>query len=427
MPGKVSQEAARHQLMEERNMTNKLARYSTALIMLAGLGLAGPALAQDKTVKIGVLNDMSSLYADIGGPNSVVAIKMAIEDSGLVAKGWKIDVLSGDHQNKPDVGVNIARQWVDTEKVDAIADTPNSGVALAVNNLVKEKNAVLLNSGAATADLTGKACTPNTVSFTYDTYMLANGTGKALTKAGGDSWFFLTADYAFGAALERDTSAVVKANGGKVLGGVKHPLNTSDFSSFLLQAQSSKAKVIGLANAGGDTTNSIKQAAEFGIVQGGQKLAALLLFINDVHALGLKTAQGLTFTESFYWDMNDKTRAWSKKFAEKVSNHAMPSMTQAGNYAVVLHYLKALEALGGNPHDGAKVVAKMKELPTDDPLFGKGPLRADGRRIIPAYLFEVKKPEESKYPWDYYKLVATISPDDAAKPLEASECPLVKK
>jgi len=408
-------------------MKNTLAWRSAALIAFAGLGFATSAQADDKVVKIGVLNDMSSLYADIGGPNSVVAVKMAVEDSGLVAKGWKIDVLSGDHQNKPDVGVNIARQWIDTEKVDAIADTPNSGVALAVNNLVKEKNAILLNSGAASADLTGKACTPNTVSYTYDTYMLANGTGKALTKAGGDSWFFLTADYAFGAALERDTSAVVKANGGKVLGGVKHPLNTSDFSSFLLQAQSSKAKVIGLANAGGDTTNAIKQASEFGIMAGGQKLAALLLFINDVHALGLKTAQGLTFTESFYWDMNDKTRAWSKRFAEKVNNHAMPSMTQAGNYAVVLHYLKTLEALGGNPHDGAKVVAKMKELPTDDPLFGNGPLRADGRRIIPAYLFEVKKPEESKYPWDYYKLVATISPEDAAKPLEASECPLVKK
>ena len=408
-------------------MRTSVTRCGTVAIVLAGLGFATPTLAQDKTVKIGVLNDMSSLYADIGGPNSVVAVKMAVEDSGLLKKGWKIDVLSVDHQNKPDVGVNISRQWFDVDNVDAIADTPNSGVALAVNNLVKERNKVLLNSGAATADLTGKACTPNTVSFTYDTYMLANGTGKALTKAGGDSWFFLTADYAFGAALERDTSAVVTANGGKVLGDVKHPLNTSDFSSFLLQAQNSKAKIIGLANAGGDTTNAIKQAAEFGIVEGGQKLAALLLFINDVHALGLKTAHGLTFTESFYWDMNAQTRAWSKRFAEKVSNHAMPSMTQAGNYAAVLHYLKALEALGGNPHDGAKVVAKMKEIPTNDPLFGKGPLRIDGRRIIPAYLFEVKKPEESKYPWDYYKLIATISPEDAAKPLEASECPLVKK
>jgi branched-chain amino acid transport system substrate-binding protein len=394
---------------------------------LAGLCLASSALADDKVVKIGVLNDMSSLYADIGGPNSVVAVTMAVEDSGLRDKGWKVDVVSGDHQNKPDVGVNIARQWIDTDHVDAIADTPNSGVALAVSNLVKEKNAVLLNNGAATADLTGKACNANTVAFTFDTYMLANGTGKALTKAGGDSWFFLTADYAFGAALERDTSAVVVANGGKVAGGVKHPLNTSDFSSFLLQAQSSKAKVIGLANAGGDTTNTIKQASEFGIVAGGQKLAALLLFINDVHSLGLRTAQGLTFTESFYWDMNDQTRAWSKRFAERVNNHAMPSMTQAGNYAVVLHYLKTLESLGGNPHDGVKVVAKMKDIPTDDPLFGKGPLRIDGRRLLPAYLFEVKKPDESKYPWDYYKLIATIAPDDAAKPLSQSECPLVKK
>ncbi len=400
---------------------------TAALTILAAFGLATSALADDKNVKIGVLNDMSSLYADIGGPNSVAAIKMAVEDSGLPAKGWKIEVLSGDHQNKPDLGVNISRQWIDNEKVDAIADTPNSGVALAVNNLVREKNAVLLNSGAATADLTGKACTPNTVSFTYDTFMLANGTGKALTKAGGDSWFFLTADYAFGAALERDTSAVVTANGGKVLGSVKHPINSSDFSSFLLQAQASKAKVVGLANAGGDTTNAIKQAAEFGIVAGGQKIAALLLFVTDVHALGLKVAQGLTFTESFYWDLNDQTRAWSNRFMKVSPKGTMPSMTVAGNYAAVLHYLKALEALGGNPHDGAKVVAKMKEIPTDDPLFGKGPLRADGRRIIPAYLFEVKKPEESKYPWDYYKLIATISPEDAAKPLEASDCPLVKK
>jgi branched-chain amino acid transport system substrate-binding protein len=399
----------------------------TAMALLLAATALTPAFAQDKTVKIGVLNDMSSLYADIGGPNSVVAVKMAVEDSGLLKKGWKIDVISGDHQNKPDIGTNIARQWIDVDKVDAIADTPNSGVGLAVSTLVKEKNAVLLNSGAATADLTGKACTPNTVSFTYDTYMLAHGTGTALTKAGGNTWYFLSADYAFGAALERDTTAVVTANGGKVLGGVKHPINTADFSSFLLQAQASKAKVIGLANAGGDTTNSIKQAAEFGIVAGGQKLAALLLFINDVHSLGLKTAQGLSFTESFYWDMNDATRAWSKRFASLASKSAMPSMTQAGVYAAVLHYLKAVEALGGNPRDGAKVVAKMKELPTDDPLFGKGTLRADGRKMHPAYLFEVKKPEESKGPWDYYKLVATIPAEEAAKPLSESDCPLIKK
>ena len=408
-------------------MRTPLALRYAALLACAGLGFATAAAAQDKTVRIGVLNDMSSLYADIGGPNSIVAVKMAVEDSGLTKKGWNIEVVSGYHENKPDVGVNITRQWIDTDKVDAIADTPNSGVALAVSNIVKEKNAVLLNSGAATADLTGKACTPNTVSFTYDTYMLANGTGKALTKAGGNTWFFLAADYAFGAALERDTTAVIIANGGKVLGDVKHPINTSDFSSFLLQAQASKAKVVGLANAGGDTDNAIKQASEFGIVAGGQKLAALLLFINDVHSLGLKTAQGLTFTASFYWDMNDQTRAWSKRFSALANKNAMPSMTQAGNYAAVLHYLKAMEALGGNPHDGAKVVAKMKELPTDDPLFGKGPLRADGRRLIPAYLFEVKKPEESKYPWDYFKTVATIAPEDAARPLSQSECPLVKK
>jgi branched-chain amino acid transport system substrate-binding protein len=352
---------------------------------------------------------------------------MAIADSGIEAKGWKIDLLSGDHQNKPDIGVNIARQWIDVEKVDMITDTPNSGVALAVSNLVKEKNNILMNSGGASADLTGKACTPNTISISYDTYMLANGTGKALTKAGGDSWFFLTADYAFGAALERDTSGVVTANGGKVLGGVKHPLNTSDFSSFLLQAQASKAKVVGLANAGGDTTNAIKQASEFGIVSAGQRLAALLLFVNDVHGLGLKVAQGLTFTESFYWDLNDNTRAWSKRFIELSPKKTMPSMTVAGVYAAVLHYLKTLEAMGGNPHDGAKVVVKMKEIPVDDPLFGKSMIRADGRRLIPAYLFEVKKPEESKYPWDYYKKIADIPAEDAARPLEASECPLVKK
>ena len=404
-----------------------LARHGAALIACAGLALATPALAQDKTVKIGVLNDMSSLYADIGGPNSVAAVKMAVEDSGLAAKGWKIEVLSADHQNKPDVGVNIARQWIDVDKLDAVVDTPTSSVALAVSNLVKEKNSILINSGGASADITGKACTPNTLSVTYDTYMLANGTGKALTKAGGDSWFFLTADYAFGHALERDTAATVTANGGKVLGGVKHPLNTSDFSSFLLQAQSSKAKVIGLANAGGDTTNAIKQAAEFGIVAGGQKLAALLLFINDVHSLGLRTAQGLTFTESFYWDMNDNTRQWSKRFQKLSPKGTMPSMTVAGLYSGVLHYLKTLETMGGNPHDGAKVVAKMKELPTDDPLFGKGTIRIDGRKLLPAYLFEVKKPEESKYPWDYYKLIATIPAEEAARPLSESECPLVKK
>src|SRR6186997_811276 len=404
-------------------------RTLAALVMTTSLVFAGGAFAQtmDKNVKVGSLGDQSGLYADIGGPGSTIAAQMAIEDSGLLAKGWKLELISADHQNKPDVGVNIGKQWIDVEKVDVFVDLASSGVGLAIANLAKDKNVVNLNSGSASSDLTGSQCSPNTIHWVYDTWMLANGTGKALAKSGGDSWYFLTADYAFGHALERDTAAVVVANGGKVLGGVKHPLNNADFSSFLLQAQSSKAKIIGLANAGGDTTNSIKQAAEFGIVQGGQKLAGMLMFVTDVHSLGLKTAQGLTFTESFYWDMNDQTRAWSKRFAALASKNAMPSMTQAGNYAMVLHYLKAMEALGGNPHDGAKVVAKMKELPTDDPLFGKGPLRADGRRLIPAYLFEVKKPEESKYPWDYYKQIATISPEDAAKPLETSDCPLLKK
>jgi branched-chain amino acid transport system substrate-binding protein len=351
---------------------------------------------------------------------------MAIEDSGLTKKGWNISVISADHQNKPDVGSNIARQWIDVEKVDVFVDLASSGVGLAVSNIAKEKNVVNLNSGSASSDLTGAQCSPNTVHWVYDTYLLANGTGKALVKAGGDSWFFLTADYAFGHALERDTGEVVKANGGKVLGTVRHPLNTSDFSSFLLQAQSSKAKIIGLANAGGDTTNSIKQAAEFGIVSGGQKLAGLLMFITDVHALGLNVAQGLNFTETFYWDMNDQTRAFTKRFNEK-HKKSPPSMVHAGVYSSVLHYLKALEALGGNPHDGVKVVNKMKEMPTDDPLFGKGSIRADGRKIHPGYLFEVKKPSESKYPWDYYKTVATIPAEEAFLPLDKSPCPLLKK
>jgi branched-chain amino acid transport system substrate-binding protein len=391
------------------------------------LAAANPVFAQDKTVKIGALSDQSGLYADLGGPGSTLAAQMAVEDSGLAAKGWKIDVISGDHQNKPDIGTSIARQWFDVDKVDIIVDVPNSGVALAVNNVVKEKNGVYINSGAATSDLTNAQCSPNTVHWTYDTYMLAHSTGQALVKAGGDTWFFLTADYAFGAALERDTTAVITANGGKVLGNVKHPLNTSDFSSFLLQAQSSKAKVIGLANAGGDTTNSIKQAAEFGIVKGGQKLAALLLFITDVKAIGLETAQGLNFTETFYWDMNDQTRAFSKKFAARMKNGAPPSMVQAGVYSGLIHYFKALEALGGNPHDGVKVVEKMKSIPTDDPLFGKGSIEPNGRKIHSAYLFEVKSPSESKAPWDFYKLVGTVPGDQAFTPLDKSTCSLLKK
>jgi branched-chain amino acid transport system substrate-binding protein len=387
----------------------------------------GVAFAQDKSVKIGALSDQSGLYADLGGPGSTLAAQMAVEDSGLAAKGWKIDVISGDHQNKPDIGTAIARQWFDVDKVDIIVDVPNSGVALAVNNVIKEKNGVYINSGAATSDLSNAQCSPNTVHWTYDTYMLAHTTGQALVKAGGDTWFFLTADYAFGAALERDTTSVIAANGGKVVGGVKHPLNTPDFSSFLLQAQASKAKIIGLANAGGDTTNTIKQAAEFGIVKGGQKLAALLLFLTDVKAIGLETAQGLNFTETFYWDMNDQTRAFSKRFAAKMKNSAPPTMVQAGVYAGVRHYLKALEALGGNPHDGVKVVEKMKSMPTEDDLFGKGEIQPNGRTIHSAYLFEVKKPSESKGPWDFYKLVGTVPGDQAFTPLSESKCALLKK
>ena len=403
-------------------------RISALLLGTAmALSIASIASADDKVVKIGVLSDQSGLYADLGGPGSTLAAQMAIEDSRLKAKGGTIDLISGDHQNKPDIGTTIARQWFDVDKVDTIVDVPNSGVALAVNNVVKEKNGVYINSGAATSDLTNAQCTPNTVHWTYDTYMLAHSTGQALVKAGGDTWFFLTADYAFGAALERDTTAVITANGGKVLGSVKHPLNTADFSSFLLQAQASKAKIIGLANAGGDTTNSIKQAAEFGIVKGGQKLAALLLFLTDVKAIGLETAQGLNFTETFYWDLNDKTRAFSKRFSERMKNGAMPTMVQAGVYAGLLHYFKALEALGGNPHDGAKVVAKMKTIPTDDPLFGKGEVEANGRVTHDAYLFEVKKPSESKGPWDFYKLVGTVPGNQAFTPLDKSTCALLKK
>ena len=399
-------------------------RTLTALAV-AGTLAAGTAQAQvsDGVIKIGVLSDMSSLYTDLAGAGSVVAARMAVEDSGITKRGYKVEIVSADHQNKPDVGSSVARQWYDVDKVDVIVDNPNSGVALAVNQITKDKGKAFLNSGAASSDLTGKACSPNTVHWTYDTWMLANGTGTAIVKTGGDSWFFLTADYAFGHALERDTAAVVTKNGGKVVGSVKVPLNTQDFSSYLLQAQASKAKIIGLANAGGDTTNSIKQASEFGIVKGGQNLAGLLVFLTDVHALGLPTAQGLIFTETFYWDMNDQTRAFAKRFAAQ-DKGIHPTMVHAGVYAALLHYFKAVEALKSD--DGTKVVAKMKELPTDDPLFGKGTIRADGRKIHPAYLFEVKKPGESKGPWDYYKLRATIPADQAFRPLADGGCPLVK-
>jgi branched-chain amino acid transport system substrate-binding protein len=392
--------------------------------LLAAAAFVGTAAqAEDLAVKIGVLSDMSGLYSDLGGPGSVTAAKLAVQDFDPAAHGLKVEIVNADMQNKPDVGANIARQWFDVDHVDMIVDVPNSGVALAVNEVAREKNKPFIVSGAASSDLTGAKCSPDTIHWTYDTWMLANGTGKAMVKAGGDTWFFLTADYAFGHALERDTTAVVLANGGKVVGSVSHPLNNADFSSFLLQAQASKAKVIGLANAGGDTINAIKQAAEFGITKGGQQLAGLLVFASDINALGLPVAQGLVLTETWYWDMTDANRAFTKRWQ---AEHAgkWPTMVHAGVYSAVIHYLKAVAALK-SANDGKAVVAKMKELPTDDPLFGKGSVRADGRKIHPAYLFEVKKPEESKYPGDYYKLRATIPADEAFRPLKDGNCPLI--
>jgi branched-chain amino acid transport system substrate-binding protein len=396
-----------------------------AFVLAALMCTVAAARAQDVAVKIGVLNDMSGLYADIGGVGSVAAAKLAVEDFNPAAHHMKVEVIAGDHQNKADVGANIARQWYDVDHVDVVVDVPTSSVALAVNEVAREKNKVFLGSGPASSDLTGPKCSPNSIQWTYDTWMLANGTGKALVKTGGDTWFFLTADYAFGHALERDTSAVVEKNGGKVLGHVLAPLNTSDFSSFLLQAQASKAKIIGLANAGGDTVNSIKQGAEFGIAAGGQHFAGLLVFINDVEALGLKTAQGLILTETWYWDMTDANRAFTKRWQVASSRPGkFPSMLPAGVYSSVIHYLKAIDALR-SASDGRAVVAKMKEMPTDDPLFGKGSIRIDGRKIHDAYLFEVKKPDESKYDGDDYKLRATIPAAEAFRPLADGKCPLV--
>jgi branched-chain amino acid transport system substrate-binding protein len=399
-------------------------RKTLGLTVLAVMLACGAASAQQVNVKIGVLSDMSSLYSDVGGPGSIAAAKLAIADFTKANPNVKVELVSGDHQNKPDIGSQMANQWFDVQKVDMIVDVPNSGVALAVSQVAAQKNKVFLVSGAAASDLTGSKCNANTIHWTYDTWMLANGTGKAIVKTGGNTWFFLTADYAFGHALERDTTAAVVAAGGKVLGGVRHPLNTNDFSSFLLQAQASKAKIIGLANAGGDTINAIKQGAEFGIVKGGQKFAGLLVFASDVNALGLQTAQGLTLTETWYWDMNDANRAWTKRWqAERNAPGKFPTMVQAGVYSAVTHYLKAVAALK-SAADGKAVVAEMKKLPTDDPLFGKGTVRADGRKLHPAYLFEVKAPGDSKYPGDFYKLLATIPADEAFRPLKDGNCPL---
>ena len=398
-------------------------RNLVSILVAAACAWCAVAQAQisDGVVKIGVLSDMSSLYADIGGPGSVVAAKMAVDDFGAAKKGMKVEILSADHQNKPDVGSNIARQWYDTDQVDAIVDVPTSSVALPVSALTHEKNRININSGGGSSDITGVACSPNTVHWTYDTYALSNVAGKAMVKRGEDTWFFVTADYAFGMALERDAANVVKDSGGKVIGNVRAPLNSSDFSSFLLQAQASKAKVIALANAGGDTTNALKQAAEFGITEGGQKMIALLMEITDTHALGAKATQGLIVTDAFYWDMNDETRAFSKRFNEKVGH--MPTMIQAGLYSATMHYLKAIEAIGTD--EAPKVMTQMRATPINDFFAKGGKIRVDGRMVHDMYLFEVKKPSESKNEWDLYKLLATVPGDEAFRPLDKGGCPLV--
>jgi branched-chain amino acid transport system substrate-binding protein len=406
-----------------------LSRTAVALAVaaLATTGLATPAARaqqiSDEVVKIGVLNDQSGLYADLGGPGSVEAARMAVADFGGSVLGKPIELVIADHLNKPDVASGIARQWFDQEKVDMIADVPTSSVALAIQQVTKERNKVVLFSGPGSSDLTGKQCSPNGIHWTFDTYALAHGTGAAVVRQGGDTWFFLIADYAYGHALARDTGEVVKQNGGKIVGEVRHPLSTPDFSSFLLQAQASKAKIVGLANAGGDTISSIKQAAEFGVTSGGQKLAALLLFLSDAHSLGLQTAQGIQFTESFYWDQNDETRAWSKRFFEKMNR--MPTMVQAGVYSSVAHYLKAVKDAGTD--ESGAVLKKMRELPVNDFMTKNARIREDGRLMRDFYLFEIKKPSESKGAWDYYKQLAVIPAEEAARPLAESECPLVKK
>lgn len=389
--------------------------------------MAAPLASAQTPVKLGVLADMSGIFSDIGGMGAAEATKMAVEDFNKRpgADKFKIEVVSGDALNKPDVARGIARRWFDTEGVDVLIDLPTSAISLAIAPLAQELNKVALFTASGTSDLTGKACTPNSVHWTYDTWALAHGTADAITKAGGKSWFFVTADFALGHSLERDATAVVNANGGKVLGGVRHPTDSQDFASFLLQAQASRAEIIALANAGGDTIKSIKQASEFGIVQGGQKLAGMLLFISDIHSLGLKTAQGLQLTTAFYWDMNEKTRSFGERFAAR-NNGRYPSMNQAGAYSAALTYLTAVAKVG-SPKDGVAVVKAMRELGTfDDPLFGKTSLREDGRVLHDMMLVEVKKPEESKKPFDYYKIVSTIPAAEAFRPLKDGNCPLVK-
>ncbi len=402
---------------------------ATIVVTILALGhlATAPAFAQNRTLTIGVLEDQSGVYADSTGAGSVVAAQMAIEDSGLEKRGWTIKLLSADHQNKADIGSNIARTWFDTERVEMITGLGNSTIALAVSQIAKEKNKTAVVAGGGTSDLTGRACNANTVHWTYDTYALANGTGTAVTKAGGRSWFFITADYAFGSALARDTRTAVEKAGGKVLGEARHPLSATDYSSFILQAQTSGAQVVAFANAGTDAINSVKQASEFGLTGSGQTRAALLMYLTDVHGVGLPVAQGLNLTETFYWDLNEGTRAFSLRYGKRMKTGAMPTMAQAGVYAGLLHYFKAAEALGGDVSDGTKVVAKMKEVPKDDPLFGTGSIRVDGRALHNVYLFQVKKPEESKSEWDLYKLVDTIPGEQGFRPLDAGDCPLVKR
>jgi len=383
-----------------------------------------PATGGDKIV-IGVLTDLSGLYADLSGKGSVLAAQMAVDEMGGTIAGMPVEVISGDHQNKADVGSSIVREWYDTKGVGVVVDVPTSSVALAVSDLTQKKNKVFLVSGAGTSDLTGKNCSPNTIHWAYDTWALANAAGREIVKNGGDTWFFLTVDYAFGHSLKNDTTKVVEANGGKVLGEVQHPLKATDFSSLLVQAQQSGAKIIGLANAGGDTINAIKQAVEFGITSKGQKLAGLLVFTTDIKSLGLETAQGLTLSESFYWDRDDQTRAWSQKFAAKHGG-AMPTMVQAGVYSSVLHYLKVIKELK-SANDGKAVVAKMAAMPTDDPLFGKGTIDPNGRKRHSMYVYEVKAPAESKGKWDFYKLIREVPADQAFRAPADSGCPLVQK
>jgi branched-chain amino acid transport system substrate-binding protein len=395
-------------------------------VILALLGVTGLAFgsAKAQSVKIGVLNDQNGLYADLTGMGSVHATRMAVEDFGGSVLGKPIEIIFADHQNKPDVGSTIARQWIESDGVNVILDIPNSAVGLAVREVTRTRNAVDINTGAASSDLSGKACSPHGVHWTFDTYGLAAGTGRALVKQGGRTWFFITADYAFGHALERDTAAFVEAGGGKVVGAVRHPLNTPDFSSFLLQAQASEANIIALSNAGGDTINAIKQAAEFGLGRSGtQRVAALLVQFPDIHALGLQVAQGLTATETFFWDLNGETRAWTKRFLAK-NGGKPPSMIHAGTYGATLHYLKAVAAAGTS--EAGAVVAKMKEIPVED-FYTKGSVREDGRVMRPYYLLQVKTPAESKYPFDYMKLLATVPAEEAARPLSESACPTVKR